>query len=150
MPSGLSARPAGHQRGRTSPRGGTWAPAWSTVRQWLPWMARAAAPLTRHSRRRPARRCSARAPRACNLHCIKSYNEGKVCKSLVTWTFSCCGMDVVKEFGSPSAWSVVAEYDFRALAFCKHISASLECERLEYKFARPCQISNSVTPSSSP
>jgi hypothetical protein len=59
-------------------------------------------------------------------------------------------MEVVKEFGSPSAWSVAAEYDFRALAFCKHISASLECERLEYRFARPCQISNSVTPSSSP
>lgn len=58
--------------------------------------------------------------------------------------------EAAMEFGSPSAWSVAAEYSFRALAFCKHISASLQCERLEYRFARPCQISNSVTPSSSP
>jgi hypothetical protein len=53
-------------------------------------------------------------------------------------------------FASPSAWSVAAEYDFRALAFFKHISASLQYERLEYKLARPCQISNSVTLPSAP
>jgi hypothetical protein len=46
---------------------------------------------------------------------------------------------------SPSAWSVAAEYNLRALALFKQISASLQYERLEYKLARPCQISNSET-----
>jgi hypothetical protein len=61
------------------------------------------------------------------------------------WSLAIRVCNVVMNFASPSAWSVAAEYDFSALAFFKHISASLQYERLEYKLARPCQISNSVT-----
>jgi hypothetical protein len=55
------------------------------------------------------------------------------------------GQGYVMKCASPSAWSVAAEYNLRALALFKQISASLQYERLEYKLARPCQISNSET-----
>ena len=55
----------------------------------------------------------------------------------------------IRNLNLPSVCNVSAEYCLRDTAFSKQTSTSFQCERPEYKFAKPSQTSNSFTLSSS-